>query len=121
MSESTSANLTWHGALISRDKREQLLEQKGCVLWFTGLSGSGKSTVARALEQRIVSAQKQAYVLDGDNLRLGAAGSLFTFDFGNNDIVCFVTLVHDHCQKPNVNNPFPGIPFREPFQGTLFL
>ena len=76
MSESKSSNLTWHGALLSTEKREQLLGQKGCVLWFTGLSGSGKSTVARALEQRIVQASSQAYVLDGDNLRLGLNADL---------------------------------------------
>lgn len=51
--------------------REQLLGQRGCVLWFSGLSGSGKSTIAKALEQRLVQGKHLTYVLDGDNIRRG--------------------------------------------------
>ncbi len=49
---------------------EALLGQKGCVLWFTGLSGSGKSTVARRVEAKLVKRNKFCYALDGDNLRM---------------------------------------------------
>lgn len=71
MTSQDSNNLTWHAPLLKSTDREAYLKQKGCVLWFTGLSGSGKSTVARAFEERLVSHGKIAYALDGDNLRLG--------------------------------------------------
>ncbi len=71
MSEPKSKNITWHGAEISAEKREELLGQRGCVLWFTGLSGSGKSTVARRLEQKLLSRHVHTYALDGDNVRMG--------------------------------------------------
>ncbi len=71
MSTSTpkSTNITWHGANVTRDEREEVLGQKGCVVWLTGLSGSGKSTIARRLEQKLLEMGRTAYVLDGDNLR----------------------------------------------------
>jgi len=56
---------------VSRDERERLLGLRGGVLWFTGLSGSGKSTVARALEQALLKRGRIAYVLDGDEIRNG--------------------------------------------------
>jgi adenylylsulfate kinase len=69
--ERASQNLTWHGGLVSAERRGELLGQRGCVVWLTGLSGSGKSTLARALENRLISDRRAAYVLDGDNLRHG--------------------------------------------------
>ena len=63
-------NITWHPSTISIEKRREILG-KGAVLWFTGLSGSGKSTVARALEEYLVKKGISAFVLDGDNLRHG--------------------------------------------------
>jgi adenylylsulfate kinase len=66
-----SRNLTWQGGLVSAKDRSALLGQRGCVVWLTGLSGSGKSTIARALEARLVSEGRAAYVLDGDNVRHG--------------------------------------------------
>jgi len=71
MTTPKSANLTWHGANVSSEEREQALGQKGCVLWLTGLSASGKSTIARRLEQMLLERGVTAYVLDGDNLRMG--------------------------------------------------
>lgn len=71
MTSPDSNHLTWHAPLLEQEVRESCLNQKGCVLWFTGLSGSGKSTVARAFEHRLVSQGRVAYALDGDNLRLG--------------------------------------------------
>jgi adenylylsulfate kinase len=69
-------NLTWHEALVTRDDRERLLPQKGCVVWLTGLSGSGKSTIARSLEKRLIDEGRLAYVLDGDNVRHGLNANL---------------------------------------------
>lgn len=68
---SNNENLFWHKTSISKEDREKLLNQKGAVLWFTGLSGSGKSTVATAVEKRLHELKKLTYILDGDNLRLG--------------------------------------------------
>jgi len=64
-------NITWHGGEVTKQDREQLLNQKGVVLWFTGLSGSGKSTVAREVEKKLFEAGQLCYVLDGDNIRFG--------------------------------------------------
>lgn len=64
-------NITWHESLVTSTEREALLEQRGCVVWLTGLSGSGKSTIARALERRLLAYRYLVYVLDGDNVRHG--------------------------------------------------
>ena len=71
MSDPKSKNITWHGSEVSQEQRELLIDQKGCVVWFTGLSGSGKSTVARRVEQKLLSRGRFAYGLDGDNVRMG--------------------------------------------------
>ncbi|KAI1364450.1 Adenylylsulfate kinase-domain-containing protein [Xylaria arbuscula] len=64
------SNITWHPSL-SRSERNQLRKQQGFTLWFTGLSASGKSTVATALEQHLLHLGLAAYRLDGDNVRFG--------------------------------------------------
>src|SRR6478609_6879420 len=69
--ETKATNITWHEGHVSRPEREALLKQKGATLWFTGLSGSGKSTIAFTLEHALVGAGHFAYVLDGDNVRHG--------------------------------------------------
>ena len=56
---------------VSAARRAAVARQRGCVLWFSGLSGSGKSTIARALESALIDAGRMAFVLDGDNLRMG--------------------------------------------------
>ena len=71
MTEQKATNVHWHDGEISRIDRNNLLGQKGATLWFTGLSGSGKSTVAVALEQELFRRGKLCYRLDGDNIRLG--------------------------------------------------
>ncbi|MEZ5529901.1 MAG: adenylyl-sulfate kinase [Porticoccaceae bacterium] len=71
MTEQKATNVHWHHGEISREERNQLLGQKGATLWLTGLSGSGKSTVAVALESALYQYGKLAYRLDGDNIRLG--------------------------------------------------
>lgn len=62
--------------LLSREEKEARLGQTGLVVWFTGLSGSGKSTIANALERRLFDAGKQTMVLDGDNVRTGICNNL---------------------------------------------
>ncbi|KAJ3022822.1 Adenylyl-sulfate kinase [Thoreauomyces humboldtii] len=68
---STPSNITWHEGAVTRDERETLLGHKGLTVWLTGLSASGKSTIASALEQRLLHASITAYRLDGDNVRFG--------------------------------------------------
>ncbi len=69
-------NITWQASLVAPEERWSCLGQRGCVLWLTGLSGSGKSTVARALEKALLGAGHAAYVLDGDNVRHGLNADL---------------------------------------------
>ena len=69
--EIKASNITWHDGHLTRTEREKLLKQKGATLWFTGLSGSGKSTIAFTLEHALVQLGHLAYVLDGDNIRHG--------------------------------------------------
>ena len=71
-----STNIKWHEGAVDRETRERALGQKGCVLWFTGLSGSGKSTVAYTLEHELFKRGKIAQVLDGDNIRHGLNSNL---------------------------------------------
>ncbi len=71
MTKIKATNITWHEGHVDRGEREKLLAQKGCLIWFTGLSGSGKSTVAYTLEHALVQRGHLAYVLDGDNIRHG--------------------------------------------------
>jgi adenylylsulfate kinase len=71
VAESKSTNITWHQGQVARKDREKLLGQRGATLWLTGLSGSGKSTVAVAAEQALLQRGHLAYVLDGDNVRHG--------------------------------------------------
>jgi adenylylsulfate kinase len=71
MAEQRATNITWHEGAVSRDEREKLLKQKGVTVWMTGLSASGKSTIAVILEQMLLHMKKHAYRLDGDNIRHG--------------------------------------------------
>ena len=71
MAETKATNITWHEGHVTREERGGLLKQKGATLWFTGLSGSGKSTIAFTLEHALVQSGRLAYVLDGDNIRHG--------------------------------------------------
>src|SRR5437763_12363519 len=71
MSEARPTNLTWHTGAVSREARQRLLNQKAVIVWMTGLSASGKSTIASILEQLLLDEKKLAYRLDGDNIRHG--------------------------------------------------
>jgi adenylylsulfate kinase len=71
MAEQKATNVTWHEGSVTREEREKLLGQKGVTVWMTGLSASGKSTIAVILEQMLLHKHKHAYRLDGDNIRMG--------------------------------------------------
>jgi adenylylsulfate kinase len=71
MANAVDSNLTWHSGTITRAHREKLLGQKGVTVWFTGLSASGKSTIACLLEELLTQRKKHVYRLDGDNIRMG--------------------------------------------------
>lgn len=66
-----TSNLTWHEAAISREERTTRNGYEGKIIWFTGLSASGKSTIANAFSRRLFELKKDVYVLDGDNIRQG--------------------------------------------------
>ena len=72
MSDSSkSMNITWHEHRVSAGEREKLNRHKGAVIWFTGLSASGKSTIANAVDHKLHEKDIHCYVLDGDNIRHG--------------------------------------------------
>ncbi len=71
MAEQRSVNIRWHHGKVTKDDRAQLIRQRGTVIWLTGLSGSGKSTIAVDLEHALVENGYYAFVLDGDNIRHG--------------------------------------------------
>lgn len=91
--------VVWHQSSVTREQREQLNGHRGCVVWFTGLSGSGKSTVANAVDRLLHQRGVRTYVLDGDNVRHGlnatpamlaeqfdeAFGQRFGLGFGQQD------------------------------------
>jgi adenylylsulfate kinase len=71
MVEQKATNVHWHDGEVSREDRYRMMGHKGATIWFTGLSGSGKSTIAVMLEQALIAREKLCYRLDGDNIRLG--------------------------------------------------
>jgi len=71
-----SANIVWQEATLDRARRWEALGQQGATVWFTGLPGAGKTTIATAVEARLIDAGRSAYRLDGDNLRHGLCRDL---------------------------------------------
>ena len=71
MADQKATNIIWHQSEVNQAAREELLKQKGVVIWFTGLSGSGKSTIANQVANDLHQLGKLTYVLDGDNIRHG--------------------------------------------------
>ncbi|MCA9048015.1 MAG: adenylyl-sulfate kinase [Planctomycetaceae bacterium] len=71
MAEQKATNVTWHDHNVTHEEREQLSGHRGAVLWFTGLSGCGKSTIANAVDRILHDRGVHTYVLDGDNIRMG--------------------------------------------------
>ncbi len=76
MTQPKSKNLTWHDGQVSRQDREERLGQRGATVWLTGLSGSGKSTIAVAAEKELSRRSRLTYLLDGDNIRHGLNSNL---------------------------------------------
>lgn len=71
-----SNNAVWHHHKVGKEARAAKKNQKPCVIWFTGLSGSGKSTIANILEEKLIELNQHSYLLDGDNIRHGLCGDL---------------------------------------------
>lgn len=71
MSAGQSMNVTWHEHKVASADRKKLNGQKSCVIWFTGLSASGKSTIANTVDHKLHAQGKRTYILDGDNIRMG--------------------------------------------------
>ena len=71
-----TTNIVWHQHDVNKARRAEAKKQKPCVLWLTGLSGSGKSTIANLLEKKLAEHGKHTYLLDGDNVRHGLCGDL---------------------------------------------
>lgn len=71
-----ATNIVWHQHDVNKAARSAALNQKPAVIWLTGLSGSGKSTIANLLEKKLYSENKKTYLLDGDNVRHGLCGDL---------------------------------------------
>ena len=69
-------NIRWHNHFVQREQRSQQKKQNPCMIWFTGLSGAGKSSVANALDSLLFHHQKHTYLLDGDNVRHGLTRDL---------------------------------------------
>jgi adenylylsulfate kinase len=69
-------NIVWHHATVTRERRENLNGHKGAIVWFTGLSGAGKSTIAHAVEERLHQMGCRTFVFDGDNVRHGLCADL---------------------------------------------
>jgi adenylylsulfate kinase len=77
MAEATkSSNVVWHNATVTRERRQKQNKHKSVILWFTGLSGAGKSSLAHAVEERLHQMGCRTFVLDGDNVRHGLCGDL---------------------------------------------
>ncbi|WP_373073614.1 adenylyl-sulfate kinase [Sulfurimonas sp.] len=68
---SDNQHIVWHEHHVSKEERSKMKNQKSCILWFSGLSGSGKSTIANAVESKLLELNKHTYLLDGDNIRMG--------------------------------------------------
>lgn len=126
-------DVVWHHAAVSRDERPT----RGLTIWFTGLSGSGKSTVAVEVERRLVAAGRPAYLLDGDNLRHGLNADLgfaapdraenvrrvgevakLLADAGVVAIASLVSPYRAHRQLVRASHAAAGLPFVEVFVDT---
>ena len=88
MAEQVATNITWHDGTVTRQERQAVLKQKGCTIWFTGLSASGKSTIAVALEQVLHQRGHVAYRLDGDNVRMGLNKNLGFSSLDSRSLAC---------------------------------
>lgn len=76
MEQSKSSNVVWHHATVTRERREKLNGHRSVILWFTGLSGAGKSSLAHAVEEHLYQSGCRTFVFDGDNVRHGLCADL---------------------------------------------
>jgi len=132
-----ATDITWHEGHVSRAERAERTGGVGATLWFTGLSGSGKSTVASAVERRLVASGRAAYRLDGDNLRTGINADLgFSRDerlencrrvaevarlFADAAIVAIVAVITPYAESRELARRIhadAGLPFVEVFMAT---
>lgn len=87
MKEDIKDNIVWHEHPVDKSIRSFMKKQRPCLLWFTGLSGSGKSTIAGAVESKLAERLQHTYLMDGDNVRHGLCGDLaFSEDDRNENI-----------------------------------
>ena len=85
--DSVKDNIVWHEHPVDKSIRSFMKKQRPCLLWFTGLSGSGKSTIAGAVESKLAERLQHTYLMDGDNVRHGLCGDLaFSEDDRNENI-----------------------------------
>ena len=91
-------NIRWHTMSVTRSDREKIKGQKAVTLWFTGLSGSGKSTIASALERRLYEDGRHTMTLDGDNVRMGLNKNL---GFGDEDRKENIRRIAEVCKLMN--------------------
>ena len=132
-----SANVVWQEATLDRARRWEALGQQGATVWFTGLPGAGKTTIATAVEARLIDAGRSAYRLDGDNLRHGLCSDLgfskgdreinvgrvgeiarLFADAGTIALVALVSPYTDCREKVRVLHEQDGLPFLEVFVNT---
>jgi len=132
-----SANVIWQEATVDRARRWEALGQQGATVWFTGLPGAGKTTIATAVEARLIDAGRSAYRLDGDNLRHGMCSDLgfsksdretnvgrvgemarLFADSGTVALVALVSPYTDCREKVRVLHERDGLPFLEVFVNT---
>ncbi|MEM7626876.1 MAG: adenylyl-sulfate kinase [Planctomycetota bacterium] len=131
-----STNVTWHGGDVGPDARRANMGQRGATVWFTGLSGSGKSTVAVAVEKMLVDRGRHVYRLDGDNVRHGLCANLgFSPEdrdenirrigevaklFADSGMICLCSFVSPYRAARRMvrelhENAAPALPFFEAF------
>jgi bifunctional enzyme CysN/CysC len=132
-----SSNVTWHAGQVTRQDRAAVMGPTGATVWLTGLSGSGKSTVATALEEQLVRRGRGAYRLDGDNLRTGLNGDLgFSVDerlencrrvaevarlFADAGLVAVVAIISPYAQSRRLARQLheeAGLPFLEVYMAV---
>jgi bifunctional enzyme CysN/CysC len=132
-----ATNLTFHPSKLSREERWGSLDTAGATIWLTGLSGSGKSTIATAIEHTLVSSGRSAFMLDGDNLRHGLNSNLgfsaedraenvrrvgevakILAEAGNVSIVSLVSPYRDDRDRVRAAHDKAGLPFYEVFVNT---
>lgn len=137
MSESKPEHIVWHQGDLTHAERCRQLKVRGCTLWFTGLSGSGKSTIASALEAELVRRGVFAYRLDGDNIRHGLNADLgfssahreenirriaevarLFADSGAIAITSFISPYRADRDKARALHQAAGLPFLEVFVNT---